>query len=450
MSSGRAGGRRAGPGTVGRLVAASVFASALGLSATAPISALAASGPAPVSISLNVLATVSAGEPIPVAATLTSGGAPLANRLVRFYVDGSEVAGAISAGNGQATTTIRDQIPAGTHSVKATFAGSTGYAPASTSSSLTVRISTLSVHVVPAVAGTVTLSIDGGAPLSPDREGYINTDLTVGGLRSLQIVVHDPSPGIKATFVEWSNHDTSPTRVIRIEHGVYTQVAIQVSYLTLLRFQDALGQPLSAQKVTNLSVAGPDGVVLPVKGSKVWLTTPVPHSTSTGALAVGPDFYSLLSGEYDGVNAAKQGEDRVIPGILPVWTIRLGVYPLTLYGRDMIFGGQVAGPALLTGSAGLARHVNVAARDGSTLILPGGLYKIKFRGLGFAPTVKVRVSGEQSVPIKVFTPLDALVAFLVLLVLALGLLAASRWRSQLLAKLPIWREMLRKRLGSAP
>ena len=451
MSSGRGGGLQAGAAGWVRRAAAGSLALALGLSvaAAAPV-VLAASAAAPVTISLSLLATVSAGEPIPVSATLTSGGAPVAHRLVRFYVDNSEVVGAISIANGQASTTIRAAIPARAHTIKATFAGGGGYAAATASAALTVEVSTLSVHVVPAVAGTVTLSIDGGPPLTPDREGYINTDLTVGGKRSLQISVHDPSPGIKTTFVAWSNHDTSPTRVIRVEHDTYTQVAIQVAYLTLIRFQDAQGQPLSAHKVTKVSIDGPDGVVDPVNDSKVWLSSPVPHLTSSGALAVGPDFYSLRTADYDGINVAKQGEDRVIPGILTTWTARLGVYPLTLYARDMLFGSQASGPALLTGPDGLVRQVNISPRDGSTVLLPGALYKIKFKGLGFSPSAKVRVSSEQSVPIKVFTVVDGLVLLLLVLVAALGLLAVSRWRSQLLSRLHVWSAALRSRPGSDP
>ncbi|HEY6539253.1 MAG TPA: Ig-like domain-containing protein [Candidatus Dormibacteraeota bacterium] len=440
-----------GPVRMGRLlllVVASGLAVAVAGWALAPLPALAAVA-APVRLTHRVPATVSAGVPIAVSATITSNGAPLAKRLVRFYVDGKEDAAALSAASGVASTTIRDQVPAGSHTVRAAFAGSAGYAPASATQPLLVKTSTLTVHVVPAVPGTVTLSIDGGTPLTEDREGYITTNLSLGGRRTLTIAVHDPNPTVKATFVAWSNHDTSPTRVLRIEHSVYTQVAIQVSYLTQLRFQDATGHPLSSHRVTRLSVDGPDGAVLPVIGSKVWLTTPVPHSTSTGALAVGPEFYSLRTASYEGVDVAKRGEDRVVPGVLPVWTMRLDVYPLTLYGRDMLFGGVVSGPALLTGPAGISRHLTIQERSGSTLVVPGGLYRVRYSGLGFAPTVRVRVSAAQVVPVKVFTALDAVVVVFLLLIVILALLAVSRWRSQLLARLPVWREMLRKRLGSS-
>ncbi|MGH7705874.1 MAG: Ig-like domain-containing protein [Candidatus Dormibacteria bacterium] len=413
---------------------------------TAP--AWAASGPAPVNLSLKVPASVSAGEPIPVSASLTSDGVPVPGRLVRFSVDGTEVAAADTARDGQAATTIRKQIPAGTHTVEATFAGSADFQAARATAQLTVLISTLTVHVVPAVKGAVTLSVDGGPALSADAEGYIRANLTVGGLSTLTISVHAPRPGVRVHFVDWSNHETSPTRVLRVEHDVYTQVAIQVSYLTRVRFEDSEGQSLSRAKVSNLTIDGPNGAVLPISGGAVWLTTPTPHSTASGALAVGPDFYSIRTAAYQGVAVAKRGQDRVVPGEVKVWTIRLDVYPLTLYAVDIVFGRSVGARVLVSGPAGWSRRVTLNDRRGSTMVLPAGLYEVKFRGLGLAPTVRVRVSRVESAPVKVFTILDAAFVLLVLLAAGLGLLAASRWRNSILARLPVWREALRRHFGN--
>ncbi|HUY09558.1 MAG TPA: Ig-like domain-containing protein [Candidatus Dormibacteraeota bacterium] len=373
-----------------------------------------------VNIALTVPATATTGDPFVISLGVSSSGVPVVKRLIRIYADGVEIAGIETNSAGDGSTTIRTALTAGSHTITAVFRGGGRIQSASASRTIVESAAPLSIRIVPYIPNSVSVTVNGGTPLVPNSEGFIVTNLTQGGKLTLDAILHNPAPGVRVTFVAWSNNDPSPVRTLDVRTKIYTQLAVQASYLTSLRFEDATGHRLSPAQLKGIQLSGPDGATLaPGTQSSVWLTTPVPRKTNTGALAVGADVYTVTSALFDGVNVADQGVDRFVPRPGGIWTVRLNVYPVTLYGKNLVLGGRAGVTVELTGPGTGKRRIALPARDQTTLLLPTGHYKVKLVGGGVGPALTMRVSRATSVPIPVLTMLDVIIG----VVLGLGILA---------------------------
>jgi len=382
-----------------------------------------------VSISLTAPPTAITGDPFAVSVAVSSGGVPVAARLIRLYADGVEVGAIETNAAGDGAATIRTALTSGTHTITATFRGGGRIQSASASRTISVSAAPLSIRIVPYIPNSVTITVNGGPPLAPNADGFVVTNLTQGGKLTLDAVLQNPAPNVRVTFVSWSNNDLSPVRTIDVRSKLYTQLAVQASYLTKLRFEDSVGHPLGASQVKGLRLVGPDGQkVAPTDKSAVWLSTPVPRKTSTGALAVGADVYTMTSALFNGVNVADQGVDRYVPGPGGVWAVRLSVYPVKLFGKNVVLGGRSGVTIALTGPRAEARRLSLSAAQGETLQLPTGHYKIRVVSGGVAPSLDIRVSRATSVPIPVVTTLDIIAGLIIGIALVTGLIMLRPWR----------------------
>lgn len=382
-----------------------------------------------VTISLSAPGSVSAGAAIPVSVHVSAGGAPVVRHLIRFYIAGVEVGAATTNYSGDATKSIRNSAPAGTQTLTAVFKGGGRLDPASTSRTIIIVAAELSIRLVPFVPNSVTVSIDGGPPIAADSAGYINANVVSGKRVTLHAVVQNPTPNVRVNFVEWSNGDTSAARSIHVGTRVYTQIALQASFLTPLKFEDGVGGRLPRSELRGMKLVGPEGAKITVGNhSAVWLSTPVPRRTPTGALAVGDQTYALVAADYHGVNVADQGLDRFVPSTGSSWTVRLRVYPMKLFTRNTVLGGQVGATVLVSGPAGSSRRLELSDRGPTTILVPVGRYSIKILSGGFGPAVKVRVSRAASVPMPMLTPIDLGGGVAVVLALVFGFLALGPWR----------------------
>lgn len=387
-----------------------------------------------VSLSLSAPASVGAGAPLPVSVHISAGGFPLGRRLIRFYIAGVDVGAATTNYSGNASKSLRTSVPPGPQTLTAVFRGSGRYDPASASQTITIIAAALTIRVVPFVPNSVTVSIDGGPAIAPDSGGYINTQAPAGKRVTLHAVVQNPTPNVRVSFVEWSDGNTSTTRSIHIGAKVYTQIALEASFLTPLKFEDGVGAPLSRSQLRGMQLVGPQGTKIAVGSrSAVWLSTPVPRRTTSGALAVGDQTYTLVAADYQGVNVADQGNDRFVPSAGATWTVRLRVFPMKLFTRNTILGGQVAATVLVSGPDGSSRRLQLPDRGGTTILVPVGRYTVKILSGGYGPAVKVRVSRAASVPLPLLTPIDIGGGVAVVLVLLFGYLALGPWRRRVVA-----------------
>jgi hypothetical protein len=382
-----------------------------------------------VNISLSAPASVSAGAAIPVSVHVSAGGGPVVLKLIRFYIAGVEVGAAKTNYSGDAAKSLHGSVPAGTQTLTAVFRGSGRYDAASASRSIVIVAAELSIRVVPFVPNSITVSINGGVPIAADSAGYINASVPSGKRITLQAVVQNPNPHIRVSFVEWSNGDTSTTRSVHVGAKYYTQIALQTSFLTPLIFEDGVGAHLPASELKDLNLVGPDGSTMTVRQkSAIWLSTPVPRRTTTGALEVGDQTYTLVTGDFHGVNVADQGLDRFVPSAGGRWTVRLRVFPMKLVTRNTVLGGQIGASVLVSGPGSSSRRLDLSDHGATTLLVPVGRYSVKILSGGFGPTVKVRVSRPATVPLPMITPIDIGGGGIIIVVIVLGFLAMGPWR----------------------
>lgn len=382
-----------------------------------------------VDISLTVPATATTGDPFVVSVAVSSSGVPVAARLIRLYADGVEIGGIETNSAGDGSTTIRAALTAGAHTITATFRGGGRIQSASASRTIVESAAPLTIRIVPFIPNSVTVTVDGGPPLVPNADGFVVTNLTIGGKLTLDAILQNPSPNVRVRFVSWSNNDLSPVRTIDVRSQTYTQLAVQASYLTQLRFEDAAGRALTDSQLKGIHLVGPDGVTLaPGAQPSVWVSTPVPRKTSAGALAVGADVYTVTSALFGGVNVADQGVDRFVPRPGGVWAVRLNVYPVSLFGKNIVLGGRAGVTIALTGPDGGSRRVSLPSGKLTTLLLPTGRYRVKLVEGEVGPSLRLRVSRAASVPIPVVTPLDIIIGLFLGLGLAAGLVLFRPWR----------------------
>ena len=412
------------------LAAAAVAASLLVLSVGLAANVAAATREyIPVSISLSAPASVGAGAAIPVSVHVSAGGYPVVHHLIRFYIAGVEVGAITTNYSGDGAKSLRNTSPPGTQTLTAVFRGGGRLEPASASRTISIVAAQLSIRLVPYVPNAVTVSINGGVPFGADAAGYITADVTSGKRITLTVVTHDPTPNVRVSFVQWSNGDTSPIRSVHVGARLYTQIALQASFLTPLKFEDGVGSSLPRSQIQGVSLVGPDGTKVAVGNqAAAWLSTPVPRRTTSGALAVGNETYTMVTANYRGVNVANQGVDRFVPSAGGAWTVRLRVFPMTLFTRNTVLGGQVNATALLTGPAGLSRRLELSDRGTTTVMVPVGRYTVKILSGGFGPALKVRVSRAERVPLPMLTPIDIGGGVAAVLVVALAILGLGPWR----------------------
>ncbi len=429
-----AGRRRLGPRVLLLAAAVGVGAALLGGSPAAAATKHKIAPHIVVNIALTAPASVSTGSPIDVSVLVSSSGYPVVNHLIRFYAAGLYLGAAKTNSSGYAATKLRQALPVGTQTLIATYKGGGPVESARASRTILVVPAPLTIRVVPYVPGAVAVSINGGAPVSPNSGGYINQNLPVGGHVTLQAVLQNPAANERISFVSWSNGDTSTTRVLTDRTHAYTQLAVQVAYLTRLKFVTAAGRPVPTSQLQGVTLTGPDGTHVAVSDpSAVWLSTPAPRRTASGALSVGNDTYTAVTGYYDGVNVVNQGRDRFTPGPTGAWTVALNIYPVSLFSRNVVLGSQVPAKVALTGPGSQTRLVSLPQRGLATLTLPRGHYSVKLKSGGFGPGLKFRVSGASSVPIPIVTPLDIAGGVVVILLLIGGLLALGPWRRRVVA-----------------
>ncbi len=388
----------------------------------------------PVNIQLTAPVKVTSGAPIAVSVVVTSSGVPVRDHLVRFYAAGIYLGAAKTNSVGHGATTLRKALPVGTWTLLAAYKGGGPIESATASQTITVVAAPLSIRVVPYVPHSIAVSIDGAAPVSPNSDGFINEPLPKGGQVTLVAEVQNPSSNVRVAFVSWSNGDTATTRVMSDRSHAYTQIALQVSYLTPIKFTTAAGVPIPPSQVQGVTLSGPDGTKVAVGGSgQAWLTTPAPRRSPTGQLTVGADTYTVVDASYLGVNVANQGKDRFSPGPGGVWKVGLDVYPVSILSRNTVLGSQVAATVLLHGQGSTSRLLHLPARGPLSLTLPRGRYSLKVKGGGFGPGLDFRVSGPTVVPVPLLTILDLAGGLLLLLLIAGGLLALGPGRRRLVA-----------------
>ncbi|HUV40016.1 MAG TPA: hypothetical protein VMY39_10400, partial [Planctomycetota bacterium] len=220
-------------------------------------------------------------------------------------------------------------------------------------------------------------------------------------------------------------------------NGDAVQVGLITSRPVSWTFQ-AKGEPVAPTDVASLTMKNSIGEQRTYEGAALvkshWVQASRTQRYTTGL--VSKDLvYSVTEALVDGSNVVSGGLNTFQPTLSQSWTIQLLYYDSPFTSGDLLFGGVVGQGVLLTlpdqTEVKIPFDDNGVADPGP---LPRGAYEVKVYGGGISFTSPISLSRDQAEPVvlRVISPLDIVVVFGSLVLLAVGLVLLGRppkrWR----------------------
>jgi hypothetical protein len=175
----------------------------------------AAAAPAPSSISLTLPGTARTGQYVPVTASLSSGGAPVANAVLHLAYAGRS-ASRKTNGSGVVYFRLRRNLPPGSYTVTVTYRGNSLHGPASASGVITV---------LPLLGTTLSLSVPPTAQAGQHMEIHVTLLTSAGALR--RAPVHLLFNGSRVATLQTDGSGNATYRFRRsFPAGTYTVTAV--------------------------------------------------------------------------------------------------------------------------------------------------------------------------------------------------------------------------------
>lgn len=175
----------------------------------------AAAAPTPSSISLRLPGATRAGQYLPVTATLSSGGAPVANAVLHLTYAGRSSSHRTN-GAGVVNFRLRRNLPPGSYTVTVTYRGNSLHGPASASGTITV---------LPLLGTTLSLSVPPTTQTGQHMEIHVTLLTSAGALRKAP--VHLLFNGSKVATLETDGSGNATYRLRRsFPAGSYTVTAV--------------------------------------------------------------------------------------------------------------------------------------------------------------------------------------------------------------------------------
>lgn len=220
--------------------------------------------------------------------------------------------------------------------------------------------------------------------------------------------------------------DVSIRKVTKAASHVAGQRAVMAGLIVrravTLRFTDAAGQAVPSSHITR-AVFAANGTTITTSGSAV--EDPVPLLVAEASLVRGawrsrPVAYTLSSVTVDGSAAVFTGRQHFEPSSSSTWTIRLSIFHVTVTAHDALFGTRVGSHVVVRRPDGTTYPHRVSGSGAPTPLLPAvrGDYALHFTGAAVAGTNEVRISRNDSIDVRLVTPLDVAVVGLVIALVA--------------------------------
>jgi len=294
-----------------------------------------------------------------------------------------------------------------------TFAGASQAAAGRSGASL----ATLTIVTVPRLAG-VRFSLD-GATFATGRRGIARIETTHGDhvLRILDRRV--VAPGLRSTFVRWSDSRYTATRTIAIGRNTRLEAGFAQSVLVRFAFADGAGRPVVG-RVTRITLAN-------TLGSRVSFQPEWPQwlpavSVARRFTGLEPTLvqYSLERALVDGSNVVNESQQRFYPARTRRVTARLLLYSARVSVRDFVFGTASGSRIVLVFPNGTRASYPLHGGAVRLSSLPRGTYQVAVDAAGYVPAVSLALSRNQALSVKVVSYWD----MLLFVVLALGTVSA--------------------------
>jgi hypothetical protein len=383
-------------------------------------------------IDLTLPPPTKAGPEIVLQTYLHSAVAAIPNSTMWFQVDSDPVRRAATDGGGVAQLHLRD-LPAGDHTVVASYYITFEKTWVSVSGSFTVLPLFLTIRTIPAFPG-VTFSLTGdtySTTFVSDGQGMATVAIPLAGQPTLSATPPPADDSRRVTFARWSDDVLTSSRQLRIRNDVSIDYGLRISYLTRINFVAVDGKALDVGRVADVALNGPNAEVIKLQApfAPVWLTTPLPSRPSgiTG-LHITPAPYSLATGTYDGLSVVNRGGLRYTPVLGGTWTIALLLYDLRIHARDAIFGTSYGNYRVaVVDPIGKKRELLLDNQGTASLTLGRGIYSVRVIAPGISPAAPVALSRSQTAVVPIISPRDiALLAGPSLALVAIMFVVARR------------------------
>lgn len=293
---------------------------------------------------------------------------------------------------------------------------------------------TLTVQTVPALPN-VRLTVD-GQPLTTDANGRArHTEEHNFDKHTLTLVDTSVSgPDRRYRFVRWSGQ-RDPDQAYRptvtglpMRADITVTAAFAVQYPVTARFVDGNGRPVDPGTISTVTLKSDTGAMLnlPTSGT-AWLDAVLPRYEKS-ALVTGNVRYSLQSVVMRGANVVDAGRQQLEPGGNPKPTFTLQFHDLSIQAHDALFHSAAGSTVALTYPDGTVR-TTAFGPDGTVTLrgLPRGSYSVRLKGAhGITLAEHVVLSKDTAVDLAVVSRADLAAIGAAAALLAVGMLLLGR------------------------
>jgi len=355
-------------------------------------------------------------------------GAPLANEAVTLTNNGVLVRRSRTKADGSTTFRLPTDLDPGEYRLVATYGGlRNAYFSSSDEFVLVVTPYELAIETVPSLPGMV-FALD-GQRFTADEGGIARITVQVGGEHRLSVLDDQyQTPDKRASFSRWSSEIFGPQIVIKVPLGAPLQAGFDTQFQAEQVFVDLDGVEIDPSRVSSIVVRSSLGNSLDLADGRArWYQASRAVRRPNGLESVSVR-YSVESVEVDGSNVVNAGQQRFYLFGRDRWEIELLLYSATVSTSDALFGFNAGGSVDVTYPSGKVVRVDPDPNGELTIRwLARGIYRMSVADApGWSPAVPVALSRNQEVSLRVISYLDMVIAILVVLGLAFGLLHVGR------------------------
>lgn len=303
-----------------------------------------------------------------------------------------------------------------------------GVAPSSASPELLVRPIDFEIHTIPPLPG-MRFHLD-GRPFASDEHGIARIQVEQAGTYRLEVLPTDTDEqDHHVEFRRWQGKAFARQRDMDIPSGGPIAAGFEVSYPVSLTFVDQMGRPVSANRITSVTVRSSDGFRHTFEADQPkWLRANrvVERRTGLEAIDIG---YSVETVVVDEVNAVNRAQ-RFYPALGQECEIELLLHSARFAARDALFRFPIGSGISLEHPNGSTEFLRFESDAQVTVdMLVRGLYRARVEGApGIALSTPVALSRDQELTLWVISYLDMTVVLFLGASLALGLLFIGRPR----------------------
>ena len=387
----------------------------------------------------------------------TRTGQPIANQLVKVYLNDLRKTQAKTNSSGVAYLTLRYDLSAGKHPFEVIYNGSPdlGFACATASSEFIVESAEVAIRTVPPLPG-IRFALDQRVFVT-DESGVARIDVSQPGAHRLEVLTTSEAlPDARFEFNRWNDEVYTPYREVRFPIKQPLEAGFIVSYPVYMDFVDRQGQLVDPARIDTLILKGNGRTYMFARPGDHWLPANYLSKRLGNLLEESKITYYIQSVILDGSNAINKGQQRfnVQPG--EVWRIKLLMYSARFSARDALFGFPLGSGIRLEYPDG---HTEIPAFGPNAELEVNALVRGSYRVTvvdagGMATSTPLALSRDQSVELLVISYLDMVVVFGLLTAIALSIFFVGR--PHLLAAfhspaafMALVRQTVRRELGRA-